>query len=100
VSNVVLSGDIVATGSEVLTIVADPSGSVQFRSNAIFAGAIGGWGLFEYHFTGAASLSGLSGVIILDSGMDQLMALRGQVNWQGTGATFSHDGYVRLPRTP
>lgn len=99
ISGVQLTGDIVATGTEVLTVVVDASGSVAFRGYGILAGTVAGRsGLFTYHFTGAASASGVSGVIVFDGGRESLQALRGAVDWQGPGATFSFDGQVRLSR--
>jgi hypothetical protein len=97
-SGVVFTGDIKATGVEVFTVVAPASGSVRFHGYGIFAGTIRArWGLFEYHFTGVATAAGLHGVIIFDSGREQLRGLRGFVRWQGAGATFSYAGHVRLP---
>lgn len=99
ISGVQLTGDIVATGTEVLTVVVDASGSVAFRGYGILAGTIAGRsGLFAYQFTGAASAGGVSGVIVFDSGREGLQALRGAVDWEGPGATFSFDGRVRLSR--
>jgi Protein of unknown function (DUF3224) len=96
-SDVVFSGDIAAKGTEVFTVVTGPSGSVRLHGYGIFAGTIAGrWGLFRYHFTGAASASGLSGVIVFDSGREQLAGLRGHIRWHGAGATFSYDGHVRF----
>jgi len=102
ISGVELTGDIAATGTEVLTVVADASTrAVAFRGYGILAGTVADrWGLFRYHFTGAAGTSGVSGEIVFVSGMEALHSLRGAVEWEGPGATFNYDGTVRIASAP
>ena len=97
ISGVELTGDIAATGTEVLTVVTAASGAVAFRGYGILAGTIAGrWGLFRYHFHRAANGTGVNGVITFDSGREQLRSLRGAVLWAGPGTTFDYEGRVRL----
>jgi hypothetical protein len=92
-AQVVFTGDITATGTELFTAIADASGSVHFHGYGVFAGTVGTRsGTFEYHFTG----TGAGGRITFDSGMDQLQGMKGHIRWTTTSTGFSYDGGVRF----
>jgi Protein of unknown function (DUF3224) len=97
VAEVVFTGTLSGSATELYTAVVRSSGKVDVQGNGSFTGSVDGQaGTLTYHFNGHGRDGALAGQITIIRGTGALAGVKGHISYDGVGNDFEYHGVVVL----
>ena len=97
VAEVVFTGSLSGSATEVFTAVVHDSGKVGVHGYGSFTGTFEGRnGSFTYRFNGHGEGASLAGQITIVRGTGDLSGIKGHLSYEGEGNDFTYEGWVAL----